>query len=745
MTQSNDDATTTETEFGYGQLFAILWRRRFWFLGVFCGVLSIAIPLALSKEPTYRSSMELLVEPNYQENGGDGGESEVTDSAVDVDYATQLNLMRSSELLQEAVERLESEYPHISVEELQGSLTLKQVVEGEDEPTKIVQATYVGNDPARTKEVLQALKNVYQKYNLEQQEKRISEGLSFINEQLPVARENLAEAEQELRQFRQNNNLVAPEEAANQTANALRNVEQQRQSLDAQYQETQARYDALKKQLGLSPQEALISSRLSESSRYQTLLNQLQETEIALAEQRAQYTDAHPNVKALLEQRQQQLSLLKEEVRQVLGEVPEQLNITPEALQQRGQLAGTELNLARSLVEARTNLQSLRARDQSLAETEQQLRAQLDRFPKLIAQYNSLQQEVEVRRSTLQELLQARQQLGVELDRGGFNWQVVETPRAGHKIGPNTKQDILLGAVVGLFLGGVAAFLREVVDDAVHTSDQLRGQVSLPLLGVTPSLPPSEAGRFVVNFPWQRLDQTPTSILQVVQWLPFRESLDMIYKNIQLLNRGSELSSLVVTSALAGEGKSTLVLGLAISAARLDQRVLVIDADLRHSSLHEELALSNEEGLSTLLSGETEQPNLHHISPLGSNIDLLTAGSTPNDPVKLLSSQGMRELIAEFEQSYDLVLLDTPSILGTVDAIQTASFCSGVVMVGRLDRVTQSQLSQATTMLSKLNAIGIVANGGRDAMSSYAAVSDSDSSSSNDLLPCSGGSSSHQN
>ncbi|PSP23069.1 MAG: capsular biosynthesis protein [Cyanobacteria bacterium SW_5_48_44] len=745
MTQSNDDATRTETEFGYGQLFAILWRRRFWFLGVFCGVLSIAIPLALSKEPTYRSSMELLVEPNYQENGGDGGESEVTDSAVDVDYATQLNLMRSSELLQEAVERLESEYPHISVEELQGSLTLKQVVEGEDEPTKIVQATYVGNDPARTKEVLQALKNVYQKYNLEQQEKRISEGLSFINEQLPVARENLAEAEQELRQFRQNNNLVAPEEAANQTANALRNVEQQRQSLDAQYQETQARYDALKKQLGLSPQEALISSRLSESSRYQTLLNQLQETEIALAEQRAQYTDAHPNVKALLEQRQQQLSLLKEEVRQVLGEVPEQLKITPEALQQRGQLAGTELNLARSLVEARTNLQSLRARDQSLAETEQQLRAQLDRFPKLIAQYNSLQQEVEVRRSTLQELLQARQQLGVELDRGGFNWQVVETPRAGHKIGPNTKQDILLGAVVGLFLGGVAAFLREVVDDAVHTSDQLRGQVSLPLLGVTPSLPPSEAGRFVVNFPWQRLDQTPTSILQVVQWLPFRESLDMIYKNIQLLNRGSELSSLVVTSALAGEGKSTLVLGLAISAARLDQRVLVIDADLRHSSLHEELALSNEEGLSTLLSGETEQPNLHHISPLGSNIDLLTAGSTPNDPVKLLSSQGMRELIAEFEQSYDLVMLDTPSILGTVDAIQTASFCSGVVMVGRLDRVTQSQLSQATTMLSKLNAIGIVANGGRDAMSSYAAVSESDSSSSNDLLSCSAGSSSHPN
>ena len=89
----------------------------------------------------------------------------------------------------------------------------------------------------------------------------------------------------------------------------------------------------------------------------------------------------------------------------------------------------------------------------------------------------------------------------------------------------------------------------------------------------------------------------------------------------------------------------------------------------------------------------------------------------------------MKKIIEAFEQSYDLVLLDTPPILGTVDAIQAASYCSGVVMVGRLDKVTQSELSQATVRLNKLNAIGIIANGARDALSGYISESNHNSSS----------------
>lgn len=717
MTQSYTNPD--QADLGYGQILTILWRRRFWFLGVFCGVLAVAVPVALTQKSTYESSMQLLVEPNYQESEQTGGEEEqFIDSGVEVDYATQLNLMRSSGLLQKAVDRLQSEYPTLEVETLQESLALRQLMVDDEVQTKIFQIDYSGEDPVETQRVLEELQKVYQEYNLQQQEQRLNEGLSFINDQLPTVRESLVKAEETLKQFRTTYSLIAPEEEANGVVEDLKTLQQERESLRAEYQDTLARYNNLEQSLGSSSQNLMVSTRLSESSRYQTLLNKLQETELALAEHRARFTDANPVLQDLLEQQQNQRKLLQEEVEQVLGQIPAQLDVTEEALQKQGQLGETDLELAGALVEAQSNLLSLQARDRSLAQTEDRFRTELKRFPELIAQYNSLLQEVEVKRNTLQQLLEARQELGIELARGGFKWQVVEPPLLGEEVGPSTKKNLLLGVVVGLFLGSVAAFGREVIDDAVRTSEQLKGQVALPLLGATPKLPQPETG-FLVNLPWRLARDTAPSTLEIIQWIPFRESLDLIYKNIQLLNSGPALSSLIVTSALPGEGKSTLVVGLALSASRLHQRVLIVDADLRCSTLHEQLDLPNDEGLSTLLTGETEIPRPHRFLLANSSIDVLTAGPMPTDPVKLLSSQRMKELMEAFERSYDLVLLDTPPVLGTVDAIQAASYCSGVVLVGRLDRVTQSELGQASALLSKLNAIGIIANGARDALYSY--------------------------
>ncbi len=109
----------------------------------------------------------------------------------------------------------------------------------------------------------------------------------------------------------------------------------------------------------------------------------------------------------------------------------------------------------------------------------------------------------------------------------------------------------------------------------------------------------------------------------------------------------------MVTSAIAGEGKSTLALGLALSAARLHQRVLLIDADLRHPNLHQILNLPNEQGLSTLLESDATVPNHTGIQSSGAYIDILTAGPIPTDSANLLSSQRMQELMAKFEDTYD--------------------------------------------------------------------------------------------
>ncbi|XGV94864.1 MAG: GumC family protein [Leptolyngbya sp. BL-A-14] len=705
--------STIESDPGYGQILAALFRRRLWLLGIFLSVVSAVTVYTLLKKPIYQSSMQLLVEPNYQskKDSGAGAENQFADTNVEIDYSTQLTQMRSSQLLQKAVALLQADYPKLEAAELQKALVLTQVEEDKVK-TKIFQVVYTSDDPEKTQKVLKAVQHVYQDYNREQQKLRLTRGLAFVDEQLPLVEKQVDRAEDAMEQFRKSQNLVDPEVQSKALIDALSSVQKEQQANQAQMREVQGRYQILQQELALSPQQALIAARLSQSTRYQSLLNEIQKSELAIAQQRLRFKPASPFVQQAIDQRQRQRDLLSTEVRRILGSNAAQVNTKGDAGLSVGQLSTTDLTLASALVDAQVNLAALQGRAQSLSETERSLQQQLRRFPSLLAEYGRLQPKVEIGRNTLQQLLKARQDIALEIARGGFDWQVVEDPKLGKQIGPNVKQNILLGAVAGLMLGSVAAFVRDTMDDAVHTPDDLK-QTAVPLLGMVPALQYEEGFAALVPFRKSTVPELP--IMQVVQWQPFREAMDLIYKNIQLLPSAAGLRSLVVTSALAGEGKSTIALGLAISAARLHQRVLLIDADLRRPSLHSQLGLPNEYGLSTVLAerrplryGDTIQPS-HRYTDIP--LSILTAGSLPADPAKLLSTERMSDLMHTLEQAYDFIIVDAPPVLGIVDAMLAASYCSSMVLVGRIGHVTRAELTQAAALLNKLNVIGVIANG----------------------------------
>lgn len=512
---------STETDGGYGQLFSVLMRRRLWLMSVLGSVLTVAVIFTLISKPTYQSTMQLLIEPNYQGKKDTGirqpGE-QFAESGVRIDdYATQINVMRSSLLLQRAVDILRPEYPTITVKEVKKSLVLKQVLEDRVN-TKIVEATYTATDPIKAQKVLEAIYRVYQIYNREQQEQRLKKGLKFVNEQIPVVSNTVDQAERKLEQFREKNNLIDPEQQAAAITQSLNAIQQERQVIRAQYQDLQARYSALQQQLARSPKKALVASRLSQSSRYQTLLNELQRAELALAQRRVVFTDADPNVQKLLEQRQNLIGMLKEEGGRVVGK--EAQNIDPKETLKQGQFGGIDLNLTNQLVDVQTNINALRARDTSLAQTQKNLRSDLNRFPVLLAEYNRLQPLVLINRNKLQQLLQAQQELSLEIARQGFDWQALEEPRLGQKIGPNLKLNLLLGLVAGLMLGGVAAFLREAVDDSVHSADEIEKQVELPLLGMTPELPRGRVIKPEVSLPFGQPPLLAPWTVQVSNWPP---------------------------------------------------------------------------------------------------------------------------------------------------------------------------------------------------------------------------------
>lgn len=244
----------------------------------------------------------------------------------------------------------------------------------------------------------------------------------------------------------------------------------------------------------------------------------------------------------------------------------------------------------------------------------------------------------------------------------------------------------------------------------IHSALELQKVSNLRLLGAVPKLAPRKMEKRLPSLSWLGGRNLPPAVEEGNSWLPCHETLDMVYQNTQILKYPFPFKSVMITSALSGEGRTTLALGLATSAAHMNRRVLLIDANLRSPKLHKILQLSNDWGLSLLLLEDTNTHIQDYIQPIHPAIDVLTAGETPEDTVKLLSSQRLQTLIELFEESYDLVLIDAPPILGTVDARIIASHCNGIMMVGRIGWVTQTEITQAVEILSSLNLVGIIAN-----------------------------------
>jgi polysaccharide biosynthesis transport protein len=721
-------ASSPEEDSGYGQMFAVLLRRKYWVLASLLGAVGVALLLTMHQKPNYRSSMQLLVDQNYRGKTEQGDNNpQFADSDVQVDYTTQLTLMNSSIVIQRIVDRLHPIYPNLTIDDVKKSLSVVQVTGKTAEKkvdTKIFEAAYEDRDPVRAQKILQTVQQVYQDYNKEQQQLRLSRGLEFLNEQVPQIQDRVKQSESALENFRKTQNFLNPELQSTALVESLNKISQEQRTNLVQIEDFRTRYKFLEQKLALSPQTIAMATRLSQSVRYQNLLNEIQKTELALLQDRLRYTDESSIVQNSIERRRQLQSQLSREMQRILPAGVQSDGATTAAdVITAGQLGAVDLNLASQFIDAQANLNVALARQKSLAQIEQKYQHQIQQFPALLSEYNRLQPAVESDRQTLQRLLKARQDLGLEIARGGFAWQMVEEPKLGIKTGPDLKRNLLLGGVIGLFLGGAIAFVREAIDDSIHSLAELTQQARLPVLGAVPEILPPKNTQPGLMLPFRRRSSFAPSTLQLISWQPFRESIDLVCQNIEMLESSKFLKSLVITSILPGEGKSTLAIGLAISAARLHKRVLLIDADFRCASLHTQLNLANDRGLSTLLTSEANIPADKVIQSLSANANLavLTAGPTPLDPAQLLSLRRMAELMVEFEANYDLVIVDAPPLLGIVDTVMVASVCSGVVLVERIGRVNRKDLNQAATVLNRLNVVGLIPNGVHSSEHRYAA------------------------
>lgn len=262
-------------------------------------------------------------------------------------------------------------------------------------------------------------------------------------------------------------------------------------------------------------------------------------------------------------------------------------------------------------------------------------------------------------------------------------------------VADNANLILLVGALVGLAVGVMLAALRHALDLTVRT----RGDVARATRCEVVTEAPRDS----------RLAKGRVGVLDDLH-SPLAEAHRRLRTHL-LFGATAPTRVLVVTSAIAREGKSTTSIGIASALANAGQSVLLIDADLRTPHLAGYLGLQPTAGLTTVLSSETTLAQaVQRVGP--QELDVLTAGGTPANPAELLGSQNMKELLDEAVANYDFVILDAPAVLPVTDATLLAALSRGVIMVAGSGTVTAPQLRDAIAALERINGsiLGIVLN-----------------------------------
>ncbi len=338
------------------------------------------------------------------------------------------------------------------------------------------------------------------------------------------------------------------------------------------------------------------------------------------------------------------------------------------------------------------------------------------------ADEEKVRRDIEFVEDWLRQISQRVSEIEVADRSGAAEPEDVQLPGPGVQVAPKAAQLLGMGLVLGMMGGFGLAFLQEWLDPRMRTIDDIERVLGLPVLGLVPkfgdSETPAERARQMIDQPRSEPSEAyrslRTTLLALLQQRVFdREAEGEL--------DAEQARSILITSPLSGDGKTTLAANLATAFARLDRRTLIIDADCRKPRLHryllpESFAGDHEHGggpvgLTSVLSGKTTLQETIQSTKLV-NLDVLPCGPLPQDPSEMLNSEAFADLLHTVSSEYDRVVIDSPPVLPVTDARVLGSMVDATVLVVRAGVTSRKAATVARDGLVRTNAdlVGFVAN-----------------------------------
>ena len=679
------------------QAFRKRWKSAAIAFGSVFGVLFLATVL---QTPLYESETLILLDKKQNTSilPDEGLAATLYDSE---NLSTEIEILRSYSLVKNAIKSQPQVFEGLTIEDVRENLIIRQAGDAD-----VLIISYVNENPETARAILEVLGNTYVSYSFDRQRSQAANGVNFVDEQLPEAQNELQKVTQAVRDFRQKYGMVNPDVYAAKLSEQKQELEQLVKDAQTTLNAKEQEYKQLLSQLGKvqqDPDQALAYAVLSEDATYQNLANQLSSIEAEYALKSTKFNSNHPVILDLEDRREAIRKLVEARAKENLGS--NTANIDIKKASPVAEREGIKQNLTSQLIQAETAIVSWQAQIEGIKRAQAEVLENFRELPQLQQTFSQLQRQLKVKSQTVDFLLQKQQELEIAKAQEIAPWEIIEPPLLPEDpISPNKTRGTILALVAGCISGIATAMLMQRFDPKVKQVEEIRQLTDLPMLGTIPKVSEPE-----VNLARTSGDN---QLSPGYNYSAFTESLLSVAMNLRYLGGSSgKIKSLSITSANAAEGKSTFTYNFALVLADLGLRVLIVDADLRKPKLHKLAGVDNTQGLSTAIATESSWMDLV-LPGKTENVHILTSGPKFPNPVAMLNSPKMKKMIAEWEEIYDYVLIDTPPASLMADAQIVASQVDSLIFVSGVNKANRGGIRRALEQLqgTNINIAGFVAN-----------------------------------
>jgi capsular exopolysaccharide synthesis family protein len=580
------------------------------------------------------------------------------------------------------------------VEALQKGLKVEPVRENRlaVKETRLIDIAFRHSDPVIAAKIVNAIADTFQLSNLERKTESSSTTSDFLQKRIAELQAEIRKGDEKLVNYSRNNDLLTLDKDQNTVVERLAGLNVALLKAQNERHAAEADYHA-----ALAPGAAGALAENSNAKRF------IDEASVKLAE---------------LRQKRAELLVENTEEWPEVKQVNEQIAELEKAIEDASDRAGNVV-----ITNYATKYRQAVANEASIKKDFDEQRNKTLNMNEAAINYKIIQQEIETNKGLLENMLQALKEADVTLAGTPNNIHVVDYAIAPEDpVAPSRLMSVFAAFVLSLAFGAALALFLEYLDDTVRSTDDVENLLRLPALAVIPSIEGSKGRRLLAAGAGANGNGNGNGNAngrsELLIKADSRSSLAEAYRQLRtsvlLSTAGHAPKTLLVTSSVPSEGKTTTAVNTAISLSQTGAKVLVIDADMRRPRLHNIFQIENRLGLSSILSSEsTEEEILSMIQPYeDGNLSLLTSGPVPPNPAELIGSDQMRRLILTLEKNFTHIVIDSPPIASFTDGVLIAAMVDGVLLVVHAGKSSRGIVRRSRQLLQEVGAkiFGVVLN-----------------------------------